>query len=160
MKLKVYRMRTDAKLPHRAHPTDAGMDLFYCATEVAQTTPACAIGADGSFALSPGSSCLLPTGIKVEVPEKYMLEIKNKSGIASKKQLLVGACVVDAGYNGEIYVNLHNISNETQVVEPGQKIAQAVLIPIVGCGIAEVFDDTLNQDSSRGLGGFGSTGLR
>ena len=88
-----------------------------------------------------------------------MLEIKNKSGIASKRQLLVGACVVDAGYDGEVYVNLHNTSTETQTIEPGQKIAQAVLTPIVTCGVEEVFEDLLNTNSARATGGFGSTGL-
>ena len=88
-----------------------------------------------------------------------MLEIKNKSGIASKRQLLVGACVVDSGYDGEVYVNLHNISAETQTIEPGQKIAQAVLTPIIACGVEEVFEDTLNRQSTRLAGAFGSTGL-
>ena len=159
MNIRVYRIRKTAKLPYRAHSTDAGMDLFYCADEIRKIAPACSIRADGSFAMAPGSSCLIPTGLKMEVPENYMLEIKNKSGIASKRQLLVGACVVDSGYDGEVYVNLHNTSAETQTIEPGQKIAQAVLVPIVGCGVTEVFSDTLNQDSSRGGGGFGSTGL-
>jgi len=88
-----------------------------------------------------------------------MLEIKNKSGIASSRQLLVGACVVDAGYDGEIFVNLHNMSPETQVIEAGQKIAQAVLVPVVICGVEEVKEDSLNGRSTRGVGGFGSTGL-
>ena len=90
-----------------------------------------------------------------------MLEVKNKSGIASKKKLITGACVVDPGYNGELYVNLHNIGLQTQYIHPGDKIAQAVLIPIVHCGIEEVFDpEILNIDSTRGMGGFGSTGDR
>ena len=161
MNIKVYRIREEAKLPVRAHEVDAGMDLFYCPDRALNTTSyqiPCVVRADGSYALSPGSSCLLPTGIKVEVPENHMLEIKNKSGIASKRQLLVGACVVDSGYDGEVYVNLHNTSTETQTIEPGQKIAQAVLIPIITCGIEEVMEDKLNDNSSRHAGGFGSTG--
>ena len=95
----------------------------------------------------------------MEVPYEYMLEIKNKSGIAFKRQLLVGACVVDPGYNGEIYVNLHNVGQKTQVIEPGTKVAQAVLTPIVHCGVEEVQTDAfLNLNSKRGTGGFGSTG--
>ena len=88
-----------------------------------------------------------------------MLEIKNKSGIAFKRQLLVGACVIDPGYDGEVFVNLHNVGTSTQTIEPGQKIAQAVLTPIVTCNIEEVFRDSLNQQSTRQDGGFGSTGL-
>ena len=90
-----------------------------------------------------------------------MLEIKNKSGIASKRRLITGACVVDPGYDGEVYVNLHNIGTATQCIAPGDKIAQAVLIPIVHCGIEEVLDtEILNINSARGEGGFGSTGER
>ena len=97
----------------------------------------------------------------MEVPYGYMLEIKNKSGIASKRQLITGACVVDPGYDGEIYVNLHNIGSATQTIRPGDKIAQAVLIPIIHCKVEEVFDgEILNIDSTRGTGGFGSTGVK
>ena len=87
-----------------------------------------------------------------------MLEIKNKSGVASKRQLLVGACVVDPGYNGEIYINLHNLGVTTQIIKPGEKIAQAVLVPVVHCNAVEAKEDDLNQDTERGTGGFGSTG--
>jgi len=159
MNIRVYRIRENAKLPERAHSTDAGMDLFYCPDETVEFNIPCVVRADGSYALSPGSSCLLSTGIKVEVPENHMLEVKNKSGIASKRQLLVGACVIDSGYDGEVYVNLHNTSTETQTIEPGQKIAQAVLTPIITCGVEEVFEDALNQRSTRLAGAFGSTGL-
>ena len=60
-----------------------------------------------------------------------MLEVKNRSGNASKRSLLVGACVVDSGYDGEVFVNLHNIGTETQFVAKGAKIAQLVLLPVV-----------------------------
>lgn len=156
--MRVYRIRESAKLPHRAHPTDAGMDLFYCPDKGVTRTALCTISADGSYSLSPGSSCLLSTGIKVEVPHDHMLEIKNKSGVAFKQQLLVGACVIDAGYDGEVFVNLHNIGTSTQTIEPGQKIAQAILTPIITCEIEEVVEDALNDNSSRQAGGFGSTG--
>ena len=95
---------------------------------------------------------------KYKVYPVHMLEVKNKSGIASKKQLIVGACVVDSGYDGEVLVNLHNLSPESRIIEPGQKIAQAVLTPIVTCGVGEVTEDSLNRTSTRGAGGFGSTG--
>jgi dUTP pyrophosphatase len=148
--MRVYRIRENAKLPHRAHPTDAGMDLFYCPNG-RELGP--------HMAIAPGQTRLIPTGIKVEVPPNHMLEIKNKSGIAFKQQLVVGACVVDAGYDGEVYVNLHNIGTVSRRVEQGQKIAQAVLVPIVTCEVEEVTEDCLNQKTERGDGGFGSTGL-
>ena len=155
MYLKVYKIRSEATLPFRAHLTDAGMDLYYCPNADKKL-----YDEDGCFYIPPRSSRLLSTGIKMEVPYGHMLEIKNKSGIAFKRQLLVGACVVDPGYNGEIYVNLHNIGHETQAIYSGDKIAQAVLIPIIHCGIEEVFKDDLNQKTVRGTGGFGSTGGR
>jgi len=108
----------------------------------------------------PRQSKLIPTGIKVEVPHGHMFEIKNKSGIAHKRKLIIGACVVDPGYDGEIYVNLYNVGINTQYIKSGDKIAQAVLIPIIHCGIEEVMLDALNEGSTRGLGGFGSTGER
>ena len=100
MNIKVYRIRKEAKLPTRAHQLDAGMDLYYCPNGDKKL-----YDDEDGFHIPPRESRLLPTGIKVEVPYEYMLEIKNKSGIAFKRQLLVGACVVDPGYNGEIYVN-------------------------------------------------------
>ena len=155
MRIKVYRMRPKAKIPVRAHQMDAGMDLFYCPNGEKKLYDS------KDFFIPPKESRLIPTGIKVEIPYGYMLEIKNKSGIAYKRQLIVGACVVDPGYNGEVYVNLHNIGAETQMIRPGDKVAQAILIPIVHCKVEEVeSDEFLNFHSQRGEGGFGSTGDR
>jgi len=154
MNLRVYKIRRGAKLPARAHSVDAGMDLFYCPSSGKK------LYNTKDFYIPPGESRILPTGLKVEVPPNHMFEIKNKSSVAAKKQLLVGACVVDCGYDGEVFVNLHNIGNETQKIAPGQKIAQAVLIPVVTCDIIECGTDTLNDNSTRGVGALGSTGDR
>jgi dUTPase len=86
----------------------------------------------------------------------------NRSGNAAKKQLLVGACVVDSGYDGEVFVNLHNIGSEMQIVENGMKIAQAVLIPVVPVRFVETTRDALYDwypltISDRGDGALGST---
>ena len=155
MNLKVYKIRTEARLPLRAHKTDAGMDLFYCPNGERRDV----VGAEG-LAIAPRESKLIPTGLKIEVPYGHMLEIKNKSGIASKRKLITGACVVDPGYDGEIYVNLHNIGHTTEYIKAGDKVAQAVLIPIIHCDVEEVDGDSLNDGSTRGSGGFGSTGER
>jgi dUTP pyrophosphatase len=155
MNLKVYKIRTEARLPLRAHKTDAGMDLFYCPNGERRAI----VGEEG-LAIAPRESKLIPTGLKIEVPYGHMLEIKNKSGIASKRKLITGACVVDPGYDGEIYVNLHNIGHTTEYIKAGDKVAQAVLIPIIHCGVEEVDGDHLNGGSTRGIGGFGSTGDR
>jgi len=156
MNIKVHRIREGAKLPTRAYESDAGMDIYYCPN--GRKLPPLII--EEGVPISPRQSVLLSTGIKVEVPYGHMLEIKNKSGIASKKQLIVGACVVDPGYDGELFVNLQNIGLTTQYIQPGDKIAQAVLVPIVHCGIEEVYEDNLNAKTLRGIGGFGSTGNR
>ena len=156
MKLKFFKMRDMAKMPHRAHATDAGMDVFYC-PDTSQNNK-CVWEPDHKFKIPSGENCLIPTGIKVDLPEGYMLEVKNKSGIASKKQLLVGACVIDPGYTGEIFINLHNVGRVAQEILPGQKIAQMVLVPIKVCEVEQAYTDPADKKTHRGLGGFGSTG--
>ena len=156
MKLKVYKVRKGAKVPHRAPPSDAGMDLFYCPDHGADSD--CYWMPEGEYRIPPGESCLVPTGIKAIVPENHMLEVKNKSGVAHKKKLIVGACVVDPGYTGEIFVNLHNIGGSTKIIHPGQKMAQVVLVPVRLCGIDEITEDPSILNTARGKGGFGSTG--
>ena len=74
--------------------------------------------------------------------------------------MIVGACVIDHGYDGEVLINLHNIGTGTQIIDPGQKIAQGVLVPVVHCGVEEVDNGAaMNVDSPRGKGSFGSTGI-
>ena len=89
-----------------------------------------------------------------------MLEIKNKSGIASKRGLIVGACVVDRGYTGEIFVNLHNPSDRTQTLHAGDKIAQAVFVKIEASVKLVESDSIYDDETSRGDGALGSTGDR
>ena len=89
-----------------------------------------------------------------------MLEIKNKSGIASKRGLVVGACVVDRGYTGEIFVNLHNPSDRTQTLHAGDKIAQAVFVKIETNVKLVESDSIYDDETSRGEGALGSTGDR
>jgi dUTP pyrophosphatase len=147
VKLKIYRVRESAKLPVRAHATDAGMDLFFCPE-------------DGeSVVAQPGQSLVLGTGLKIAVPAGHMLQIMNKSGVATKRQLVTGACVVDRGYNGEIFVNLQNIGQHPQTILPGTKLAQGVFIPVSIPIIFETGEDKVySNKTDRGTGGFGSTG--
>jgi len=156
--LRFYKICENAKLPVREHLSDAGMDLFYCPE--ADSSLDCRWGMDkNELWIAAGETCLVPTGLKAMIPKNHMLEIKNKSGIAFKQRLLVGACVVDSGYTGQIFVNLHNIGNQTQVLKPGQKIAQAVLVPIVTKPVIETLIDPSDLSTKRGSGGFGSTGV-
>ena len=103
MKAKVKILRSDAKLPTRAYSDDAGLDFYYCPEEGNKS---------------------------IEVPVGHMLEMKNKSGVAAKKQLLVGSCVIDRGYTGEIFVNLNNVGTNIRTIEPGQKVVQGVFVKI------------------------------
>ena len=153
MKIRAQKLHENAKLPVRAHPTDAGMDLFFC------PAPRDDIPKQIESVLPHGSS-LFPTGLKIEVPEGYMLEIKNKSGISSKRGLIVGACVVDRGYTGEIFVNLHNPSDRTQTLHAGDKIAQAVFVKIETSVKLVESDNIYDDETSRGDGALGSTGDR
>ena len=151
--LRVQRLHENAKLPVRAHAADAGMDLFFC------PPPNDMIPKQIESILPHGAS-ILPTGLKIEVPEGYMMEIKNKSGIACKRGLLVGACVVDRGYTGEIFVNLHNPSDRTQTLHAGDKIAQAVFVKITTDLQLVEAENIYDDETSRAEGSLGSTGDR
>jgi dUTP pyrophosphatase len=134
----------------RANPSDAGLDLCF-------NPPDAWYGG-----IKPGESMILPTGLKFGIPHGYMLQIMNRSGNAAKKQLMVGACVVDSGYDGEVFVNLHNTGKEIQTITAGDKIAQAVLIPVVPVRFVETNKDALYDwypitISDRGDGALGST---
>jgi len=146
------------KPPERANPSDAGLDLFFN-PEIEGFFPHKEADA---IEIKPGECAVLPTGYRFGVPHGYMLEIKNRSGIAAKRSLIVGACVVDSGYDGEVFVNLHNIGTKTQVIEPQTKIAQAVMTPVVHFRALETSSGDLYgwypiTISDRGDGALGST---
>ena len=144
------RVRLDAYAPERANPSDAGLDVFYSPTEALERIP-----------LNPGESRIVPTGLRFGVPHGYMLEVKNRSSVAAKRSLIVGACVIDSGYDGEVFINLHNIGKQLQVIVPGDKIAQLVMIPVVAFRPIENTDGVLYDYpmtiSDRGDGALGST---
>jgi dUTP pyrophosphatase len=146
--VRVYKTHNKAKSPVRAHATDAGMDFFFCPT-----------GNVVAKRIEPGQSVLLETGIKMEVPPGCMLQIMNKSGLTSKMHLITGACVVDEGYTGEIFVNLHNIGKDVQFIDPGQKIAQGVFVRIEKPRLQEIIEGNIyDTKTPRGAGALGSTG--
>lgn len=152
MILEYYRTRHDAVPPTRANPSDAGLDVHYNPDDAAVN----------GVNLQPGESKLFSTGLKFGVPHGYMLEVKNRSGNAAKRNLLVGACVIDSGYYGEVFVNLHNVGTETQFIERGMKIAQIVMVPVVHFRALETKQDNLYSwypitMSERGNGALGST---
>ncbi len=150
MMLEYARVRKGAHPPERANPSDAGLDLYFNPEDAKDVT------------IEPGTSAVLATGCRFGVPHGYMLEIKNRSSVAAKRSLIVGACVVDSGYDGEVFVNLHNIGREPQTLSPQDKIAQAVMVPVVHFRALETHSGDLYgwypiTMSGRGDGALGST---
>ena len=158
MIIEYTRLRKDVRPPERANPSDAGLDLFFN-PEPAGILPSPNLD---SVVINPGESKLLSTGYRFGIPHGYMLEIKNRSGVAAKRSLIVGACVVDSGYDGEVFINLHNVGKTQQVVEPDTKIAQGVMVPVVHFRAVETQNGDLYSwypitISERGDGALGST---
>lgn len=136
----------EVKTPTRGTSKSAGID-FYTPNDLE------------IIKLFPGEHALIPSGIKVQVPEGYALIAFNKSGVATKHRLAVGACVVDEDYEGELHIHVYNTSNNKVVeIEPGMKLTQFVLTPVNYQNVEEV-DEFPERQSDRGSGGFGSTGL-
>ena len=154
MYLKMAQTR-DVKIPQRANSgADAGLDFF---------VPNDWNGGE-TLILAPGQSVKIPAGIKAEVPAGFALIFFNKSGVAAKRSLIVGACVIDHGYAGEVHINMINVGDTEQTIAPGEKIVQAILIPVITFETITVPEDELYRDihvaGSRGAGGFGSTGTK
>jgi dUTP pyrophosphatase len=141
--LRVRRLRDDAVVPTRAHDGDAGLDLV--ATDRAELAPG-------------GGRAVVGTGIAVEVPHGFAGLVCPRSGLAARHGIGVvnGPGVVDAGYRGEVRVVLCNTDpSEPFVVEPGDRIAQLVLVPVALPGVEEVGELSV---ATRDAAGFGSTG--
>jgi len=142
--LKYSKMRKVIS-PNRAHSLDAGID-FYVPSDFEQK------------GLSPNEALRIKSGIKVNVPQGYALIAFNKSGISTKLGLIVGACVIDSGYQGEISIHIINTSNKTIWIIPDMKIVQYILVPIAESIPEEVSERELfPYSSTRRIGGFGST---
>ena len=152
MILEYYRTHGNVIPPTRANPSDAGLDVHFNPED----------GELKGVYLEPGESKLFGTGLKFGIPHGYMLEVKNRSGNSSKRHLLVGACIIDSGYDGTVFVNLHNVGKETQFIESGMKIAQLVMVPVIHFRALETDKDNLYSwhqitMSNRGDGSLGST---
>lgn len=138
--MKVKKLFFDARLPHKAHPGDLGYDLYSL----------------GVTTIYPGEVALVHTGICIKFPEGYGAIIRDRSSVATKRQLFVVAGVIDNGYVGEIKVALYNASGEVERIGDGEKIAQLILVPTVNFEVEHVPD--VQSSDGRGEGGFGSTG--
>ena len=140
--VNIKKLKDNATIPTYGSTNAAGADLYACI--------------DAPLTIESGDTFLVPTGLAMELPEGYAGLIYARSGLASKKGLApankVG--VVDSDYRGEVMVALHNHSKNAATIEPNERIAQMVIMPVSLPEIVEV--DELDE-TERGAGGFGST---
>ena len=142
MTVKVLRSDPEAQLPAYAHPGDAGMDV----RSIEELT------------LAPGARALVHTGLVLMLPPDAEAQVRPRSGLALKHGVTVlnTPGTIDAGYRGEVGVILVNLGAEPFTVEKGMKIAQIVVSPVAQAEIVEVASV---DETDRGAGGFGSTGI-
>ena len=142
-KIKIVN-KSDNELPQYETVGSAGMDLRAMLTE--------------PVIIKPLQRALIPTGLYIELPEGYEAQIRPRSGLAFKKGLSIlnAPGTIDSDYRGEIKVLRINLSNETSVVNTGERIAQMIIAKYERVGLDEV--DSLS-DTQRGAGGFGHTGI-
>jgi dUTP pyrophosphatase len=142
MTVKFKKLHSDATLPVYAHPGDAGMDVCSCA----------------ALTIQPGARALVPTGLVMELPKGTEAQMRPRSGLAIKHgiTLLNTPGTIDEGYRGELGIILINLGHVPFEVEKGMRIAQMVIAPVLHVAIEEVSDVS---DTTRGTGGFGSTGV-
>lgn len=117
-----------------------------------------AVPPDQPLTLAPGKRALVPTGFIMEVPQGFEAQIRPRSGLAFKNGItcLNTPGTIDSDYRGEVKVLLVNLGDEAFTIERGMRIAQMVIAPVTQVAVAEV---TETSDTTRGAGGFGSTGV-
>ncbi len=144
MKMKITRMPHNKYLPEYKTEGSSGMDLY--------------AAIDKEITLKPLERVLVPTGIKIEIPLEYEAQIRARSGLSVKHGItLINAVgTVDADYRGEVCVGLVNLSNEEYTIKPDDRIAQMVIARVEK---AQIEVTTELTESTRGEGGFGSTGF-
>ena len=155
------------KTPNRGTEVAAGLDFFVpeltdeFVSAFKDKNSEVYIDSDGIY-LNPHERVNIPSGIKLEVPHGYALIAYNKSGVSLKYGLDVGATVVDEDYQGVVHLSLVNTSEEPVKIQYGQKIIQFLLIPVLYDTVEEVSteEELFTKESSRGEGGFGSTGTK
>ncbi len=143
MILRLKKVRPGAQLPQRQTEGSAGYDLCACIPQ--------------PITLNPGEAYAFPTGLAAEIPQGCAGMIFTRSGLGFKRGVAVrnGVGVIDSDYRGELQVGLHNFSQEPYTIQPGERIAQLVLMPVCLPQVVEVEE---LSETQRGTGGFGSTG--
>ena len=143
--IKVELTNDDAKFPKYSYPSDSGFDLY--STE--------------DLEIGPFGRALIPTGIKLSIPEEFEIQVRSKSGLAINHGLMVlnSPGTVDNGYTGEVQVIVFNTNNNHVRIPKGMKVAQAVLCPVVNGKYVNLIEVDKVTDGDRGNNGFGSTGI-
>lgn len=144
MEIKIKRLKEKAVIPTRGSAESAGNDLYACIDE--------------EIVIQPHETVKIPTGICTEMKEGTVALIYSRSGLATKKGLVVcqGTGVVDSDYRGEWFIPLHNDTKEAKSIRPGERIAQVIFTDFIVPDFVEVNEVS---DTKRGASGFGSTGL-
>lgn len=142
IKLKIM-LDEGAKMPAFAHDTDACMDLF----------------SNMDAVIKPGEREVVKSGVHIELPNDYEIQVRSKSGLAAKKGVCVlnAPGVIDAGYTGDISAIMINLGKEDYIISKGDKVAQIILAPVLKWDFEQV--DSIGT-SDRGDAGFGSTGIK
>ncbi len=142
-KILIKRLNKKATIPRYETPGSSGMDLSACIEE--------------DIEIQPRDKALVPTGLSIAIPKGFEVQIRPRSGLAVKKSISVlnTPGTIDSDYRGEIKVILVNLGSEKFIVERNSRIAQMVVCPVIQAKFEEVEE---LSETSRGEGGFGSTG--
>lgn len=143
--LGVELIHPDAVFPSYAYPSDSGFDLYSVVEKM----------------IPPFGRELIPTGVRLSIPDEHEIQIRPKSGLALNQGLTVlnTPGTVDSGYDGEIKVIIFNTNNETVTIGKGTKVGQAVLCPVVNGRYVNFTSINEDENKDRGDNGFGSTGI-
>jgi dUTP pyrophosphatase len=138
------KISRDIPFPHYATDGAAGLDLRACL--------------DSPVIIEPGSRVVIPTGLAIQIPSRHIVGLVfPRSGLATRHGISLANAVgvIDSDYKGEILVALINQGDKEYLINPGERVAQIVFLPVFQVKLEET--DTLD-DTGRGVGGFGSTG--
>lgn len=144
MELKIKKMRNNAIIPTKGDTEAAGIDLYACIDE--------------PITIASGNTAKIPSGIACEFPKGYFGLVVPRSSVGAKRRLQLAntAGIIDNSYRGEILMIFANENKIPQTINPGERLAQMILLPYVTYNIVET--DSLSE-TERGEGGFGSTGI-
>jgi len=146
LKVKIKRIdgAKDLPLPKYMTPLASGMDLY--------------ANVESDLVIAPGKYEIIPTGIQIEIPPGFEGQIRPRSGLAAKHGITIlnSPGTIDADYRGEIKIILINHGNENFTIKRGDRIAQLVIVPVTQAELVEV---ECLEETERGSGGFGHTGL-